>query len=372
MEKEISSILRKDKVMLERAIRKMVGLLLLVALLAGVLVTGGCAKKPTAEDIVAKMQEVMDSTDDAHAVVEVTAAVQGESVRVTVEMWGKRPNKVRVEVLETDRAELGGAVTVTDGQTAWFYSPMEGQVVVGDVSEMPDTTPEEIIQDMDGFIQRVLDASDVELLGEEEVAGVETYKLSLTPKEDEEQQLPVTGTATLWVDQSEWIVLKAHLDAPNIGEGTVEVRSFELNSGLEDEVFTFEVPEGTEIVHAEDTRPQHVTLDEAIAQADFDLLMPDYLPGGATLVDVMKVQGAFVLLYDREGATFTLAQSLEELPSEFPVAGEMVTVRGVEANLIADQVGGASLLAWQEKGVNFTIAGHIGKDEAIEVAESLK
>ena len=353
-----------------KALRKVGWLLSLAVLLASVLVTGGCAKKLTVEEIVAKMQEVMTGTNDAHAVVEMAADVQGESLQMVVEVWEKQLNKARAKVLETNRGELDGALVATDGQTVWFHSPAENQVLVGDVSDMP-ADAQAIIQGLEDLIQRVLEVSDVELLGEEEIAGAETYKLRLTPKEDEEQSWPVVGTATLWVDQEQWIVLKAHFTAPNIGEGTMQVRSFELNPGLDDEIFTFKVPEGVEVIDAKDSKPQHMRLDEAEAEADFDLLTPDYVPHGATLVDVFKVKGAFVLLYDLDGANFTVAQSQGELPSEPLSAGETVTVRSVEATLFTGEVTGGSFLVWQENGVNFAVAGRIGGDEAIRIAESL-
>jgi len=353
--------------MSEKTFRKAGWLLSLTILFTSLLVMGGCAEKLTAEDIVAKMQEVVSSTNDAHAVVEVTVNVQGESLQMVVEVWGKLPNKVRAEVLETNRDEFVGAVTVTDGQAAWFYSPAENKAVVTDVSDL-SADVQTIIQDMEGVIQQVLDNGEVELLGEEEIAGAKTYKLSL---EEQEKRLPLEGTATLWVDKKQWIVLKAHFIAPNVGEGTMQVRSFELNPGLDDEIFTFEVPEGAEVVNAGDEKEQHMTLDEAEAQASFDLLTPDYLPDGATLVDVIKVKGAFVLLYDLEGANLTVAQSQGELAEGLPGIGKAVTVRGAQATLVTNEAIGASFVAWQENGINFAIAGRIGGEESIKIAESL-
>jgi outer membrane lipoprotein-sorting protein len=358
--------------MSRKTLGKLGVLLFLALLLAGTLAIDGCARKPTAADIVAKVQEVMTSTHDVHAVIELAANVQGESVQAVIEAWGKQPNKAHIKVMETDRDEFDGLVGVTDGQTAWFYTPSENQVIVADISELTDPTPQAIISDLESFIQSVLDASDVELIGEEEIAGAKTYKLILTPKEDEEQPLPITGTATLWVDKEQWIVLKAHLVAPNIGEGTMLVRSFELNPGLDDETFTFEVPEGVTVINAEDEQAQHMTLDEAEAQAGFDLLTPDYLPDGATLVDVLEAKGAFVLLYHLEGASFTVVQSQDELPSEMPTAGELVTVRGVQATLFSDETLGASFLTWHENGVHFAVTGRIDGDEAIKIAASLR
>jgi outer membrane lipoprotein-sorting protein len=343
----------------------------LVGVLLLTLTVYGCARKLTAEEIVARMRETMTSTNDAHGVVEVTAQVQGLSVQAVVEMWEKRPSKVRAKLLEAKPRRFAGTVIVTDGQTTWLYSPAKNQVDIVNTSDI-SAEMQTIIQGMDGLIRRVLDASDIELLGKEEVAGTKTYKLSLTPKEDEEQSLPVTGTATLWVDQKQWIVLKAHFVAPNLGEGTIHVRSLELNPGLADEVFAFEVPEGAQVVSAEDEKTKHMTLDEAEAQAGFDLLTPTYVPDGATLVDVMKVRDAFVLLYDLDGATFSVAQSQEELPEGLQGTGEAVTVRSAQATLVTDKVVRASLLTWQENAINFAVAGRIAADEAIKIAESLK
>ncbi len=356
--------------MLDKTLKRVGWLLLLVSLLALALAASGCARM-TAEDIVAKMQEVVENTDDAHAVVEATVDVQGQSLEAVVEVWEKQPAQARVEVLETGQAELDGMVAVTDGQTFWLYSPAEDQVATGDVGDMPDAA-QIIAGGMEAPIQWVLDNSNVELLGEEKIADTKTYKLSLTPKEDAASPWPIVGTATLWVDKKQWIVLKAHFVAPNIGEGTVQVRSFELNPGLDDGLFTFQVPEGAEVIDTQDAEEQHLTLDEAEAQASFDLLTPTYLPNGAVLVDVLKAQEAFVLVYDLDGASFTVAQSQVSLPSEPIGAPETATVRGLPATLIADPVTGGSFLIWQENGVNFAIAGRIDQEEALKIAESLQ
>ena len=54
--------------------RWVVGLSILVMLSVFI---GGCQSRPTAEEIVAKMQEVEASIDDAHAVVEFDAQAEG-------------------------------------------------------------------------------------------------------------------------------------------------------------------------------------------------------------------------------------------------------------------------------------------------------
>ena len=93
-------------------------LLLMVAL-----ALAGCGRQMTAEEIVAKMQETVDSTQDAHAIVVAEVNAQGIELSVTAEVWEQTPNKVRAEVLEASEASLVGTTLVNDGANGWFYEP---------------------------------------------------------------------------------------------------------------------------------------------------------------------------------------------------------------------------------------------------------
>jgi outer membrane lipoprotein-sorting protein len=331
-----------------------------------------CQGKPTAEEIVAKLKEVEASTEDAHAVLELSIEGQGMDEELAVEVWEKKPNKFRAEVLETSDPELSGAVSVADGHQVWMYQPSQNEVLAGEVGPGEPSSPREMIQFVDEVIQRVLDTSDVKLVGEEEVASRATYKLELTPKDDEEAFLPV-GKATLWVDQERWIVLQAHFNGEILGEGWMRVRSFEFNTGLGDDLFRFEIPEGAQVTNIEDKRPTPITLDEARAQADFPLLLPSYLPEGVTLVDVLAVDEAFILHYDHSTTSFTIIQGSINDRMSLPSGSQKteVSVRGQTATLISDE-GAGSLLTWTENGVTITIAGHVSQDELLKVAESLQ
>jgi outer membrane lipoprotein-sorting protein len=342
----------------------------------------GCQSGPTAEEVVAKMKEVEAGIEDAHAVLEVSVQARGGDQDVVAELWEKTPNKFRAEVLEASDPELVGTVSVTDGDQAWMYNPHENQAIVGDLSELEmegELNASQMIQMMERMIQQVSDTSEVELLGEEEIAGVATYKLKFIPKEDAEQTvLPVGSVATLWVEQERWIVLQAHLIGDMFGEGWLYVRSFEFNIGVPDEQFQFEIPEGAEVTQIEDMRPTSITLDEAREQADFDLLVPTYVPEGATLIDVLSVSGAFVLYYDHAEVSFSVMQGASSGVRETSAdrshpRGQTaeVTVRGQAGTLITDDEGN-SFLTWEEEGVTITIAGHIGQDQIVQVAESLQ
>ena len=349
--------------------RWFIGLSVLVAIS---LLLGGCQKQPTAQEIVAKLEEVEASTEDAHAILEVSATGQGMDEDLVVEVWEKRPNKFRAEVLEANDPELAGAISVTDGQQFWAYQPSQNEVMVGEVGPDEPSSFREALQHMEDMIRQVLDATDVKLAGEEDVAGVATYKLELTPREDDEEILPAGSQVTLWVDQERWIVLQAYFSGGIVGEGRMRVRSFELNTGIADDRFQFEIPEGAKVTKAEDKRPKPLTLDEARAQADFTLLVPTYLPEGVALIDVLTVDGAFILHYDHSTTSFTVIQGLSEGVREAPPGQKTeVTVRGQTANLITDGLGN-NFLTWTENEVAITVAGRISQDEILKVAESLQ
>jgi outer membrane lipoprotein-sorting protein len=319
------------------------------------------------------LKEVEASTEDAHAVLEISVEGQGMDEDLVIEVWEKKPDKFRAEVLETSDPEFEEAISVTDGGQVWMYQPSQNEVLVGKIGADEPSSPRDMIQFVDEMIQRVLDTSEVKLVGEETVADLATYKLELTPKEGDETILPAGGKVTLWVDRDRWIVLQAHFSGEVLGEGWMRVRAFELNTGIADDRFHFEIPEGANVISIEDMRPKSLTLDEARAQADFALLVPSYLPEGVTLIEVFTVEGAFIMHYDHSTTSFAVVQGRSQEERQVPIGQETeIAVRGQTATLITDEARGNSFLTWVEDGVTITIAGHIGQDEILRVAESLQ
>ncbi len=334
----------------------------------------GCGKEITAEEIVAKMQETVESTQDAHAIVVADVNLQGIDLTVTAELWEQAPNKVRAEVLESSEPSMVGIMLVYDGENGWFYEPARNVVTVGAIEHLDTPLPEQVLVGLQEVIQQVLNATDVELIGEETIAGRETYKLEANPREDAaEQFLPGNGTATVWVDKEQWIVLRATYQASAFGQGGLEVQSFELNPGLSADLFTFTVPEGATVFDSEVEEPVSLTLEEAKAQAGFPLLVPGYVPAGATLIEVFRSGQSFVLRYNHSpDVAFTVFQGPDEAGP--PALGHLqnLSVRGTDATAITDDAGGNTFLYWTENDITVVVAGRISLEEALQVAESLE
>ncbi len=350
-------------------IMALVGLFLVASL-----ALAGCGTAITAEEIVAKMQEMLETTEDAHAVVRVSLNAQGIELGATAEVWEKAPDRIRAVVLTSTDGRFDGTVVVSDGEQGWVYEPQRNVVTVGSLENLEMPLPQEILTSLQNVIQAVLDVSDISLVGEESIAGREAYKLTVRSKEGADVQIfPGGGTATLWVDQGQWMVLRATYEAGAFGTGEMEIQSFELNTGLSDSLFDFEVPEGASTVEPSSEEPVALTLEEAGDLAPFPLLAPTYVPEGVTLVGVLQAGESYVLRYDHSpDVAFTVIQG-PELTGPPPLGeSQGISVRGQQATAITDEAGGNTFLYWTEAGVTITIAGRISLDEAIAVAEALR
>lgn len=372
-------------------------LVLLVAILA--LGVGGLALAafngdPTPEEVLTCAVETLDAAQDGHAVLLVEADTPDRSGWATLEVWGKKPPegdahpKFRAEVRETSEAEAQGAVAVSDGEQFWLYVPARNTVWTGaveemrDVEQMPAYEGELPFDSPQTFVDWLLQVSEVTLLGTEEIGGREAYTLQFVPRPEELPEVAATGgTGTAWVDQARWVPLQAAFDGGSIGQGQVTAELVELDMGLSDDLFTFQIPDGVEVLLIEDRLPQHLSLDEA--EADFDpstgsghrLLTPSYVPEGATLVDVMKMGDAIVLRYESAQGPFAVGQGTDGRAVEPPPAsGEPVSLRGTTGTLFTNEneEGTKVFLAWTEDGRTFTVSGAISGEEALRVAESLQ
>jgi outer membrane lipoprotein-sorting protein len=349
----------------------------LAMLVVFALLVAGCQQRPTADEIVARVREVEANTVDAHAILEIQLEDPNQKIEMTVEVW-ESSNRFRAELLETSSDEASpGSLIVNDGQQVWIYDPGRQEAWVGpagaDQPASPLNNPREMVQYVDEAIQWVLARSEVTLAGQESIAGVPTWKLDFQLKDDPELGLPFAAASqgTLWVDQERWIVLQARLVVEGVAESAMRVRSFELNPGLSDALFTFEAPPGTTVQEIESKQPQYMTLQEA-QRENPRLLVPGDVPGGATLIDVFKVQGAFVLHYDHSDTTFTVVQGPTRAGQQPDGERSEVTVRGQPATLVADSERGTRFLTWTEDGVTYIIAGYIGQEEILRTAESLQ
>lgn len=377
---------------------------LTIALISTLLLAACTQSIPTAEEIVERMEAANAAMQDVHAVVALEFSSPDQSGSLRAEVWmqrtgetdadGKPVSMVRAEVLAADvageehAANLVGSLLVSDGSTFWLYNPAANTAVTGTADELKDVPAASgggvataMLQDI---VQQGLDAVNLEVLGEEEVAGKNTWKVLVTPKPETTAQLRLDSViqGMLWVDVDLALPLKATLDASDFGQGALEVELIEVNTGLSADLFSFTPPADAQIVQAADLiaqmqpRPSS-TVDEARTNVSFQLREPTYLPEGLVLVEVRTVGTSTVILnYAGGGASLSIVQSNEDVGNDRePPAGSNVSevsVNGVPATLIEGDGGQGSLLSWEEAGIRYVVAGTISGSEALLVAEGLE
>ena len=361
-------------------------------LLLVVLVSAFVIMQPSAKDILVQTLETAKTIENGHAVVTINVDNPEEKASATIEVWGRHgedsPGAFRLEVLETDKAEAVGGVIVSDGETVWAYSPAKNTVFTGTAEEakaaMEEKQPMQEKFSMDEFehpetaeeaVDKLLEYFDVSRAGTEQIANTSAYQLEFKPIPEQmpAEYTAVGGLLNLWVDQTRSVPLAGSYTGGTIGEVHVTALELEINQGVDEALFTFEIPDGAEVIRFVDMKPESLSLDEAADSVDFAFLTPDVFPDGATLVDVLNIKGMIVQQYTlTDGGSFSVAQGQVEDANKPSTEEQTVEVRGVAGSLFVSEENDKVLLTWSEGEVSFVIAGNLTAEQAIDIAESLK
>jgi outer membrane lipoprotein-sorting protein len=374
---------------------------------------------PDADELLARSIETLETIQDGHAVIEVTADIPADlleqmgndlpldSLNGTFEVWAKReagPNgepAIRLEVLAAAQPELVGLTAVSDGTQFWLYDPGRNVVVVGQAEDMmailahrmaehegewagdesrrdefdPETA--DIPETPEAAVAKFLEYFTAERTGSDSLAGSDAYRLRLVPIPEQmpEEVRLAGGFVNVWLRTSDQLPVGVEYAEGSAGYGKIVATVAEINTGLDDAVFTFAIPEGAEIVQATELLAAMEAMNEASQGAEIEALSPTAVPDGAVAQEPTQVAGAVVQRFTLpEGNSFFIAQG-KGFPIDAPedaTSTEAVTVRGVEGTLFTNDEGTRSLLTWQEGETTFLIGGDVSAEQALVIAESLQ
>jgi len=129
---------------------------------------------------------------------------------------------------------------VSDGRTLWFYRPGQKQVVIQDISAAFTNQTPLLFLFGAGNLAEEFDWDEKDL--EENSDG--TYTLAMRPKEE----TPDLIALTLEVRAVDFSIGATVLEDAFGNVTRLEFSEEKENQGLPDEIFTFVVPEGTEVI----------------------------------------------------------------------------------------------------------------------------
>ena len=381
----------------------LVGIVILVA----IVLSGFVFLQPTAEDILTQTLESAKTITDGHAVVAIDFDSIEQDAQATIEVWAQQgvegPGSFRVEVLDANDEKAKGVIIISDGETLWAYSPLEDKVMVGTPDDarammeandsmagefshffegkegMPDEGELDHPENSEEAVQKLLEYFTAKKSGSEIISAATTNLLVLEPIPDQmpSEFMAVGGFIKLWIEQESNLPLALTYTGGSMGEFSATILEYEVNSGIDQGLFAFEVPTGAEIVAFTDLEPQQLTLEEAQGSAEFDFLIPAQIPDGATLVDLLEVQGTLIQRYTLpDGASFTITQGRADDKSDdlYPPSnnGQSVELRETTGRIFEDNDSGKILLTWTDEGLFYTIAGGLTLEQALMIAESLE
>ncbi len=201
-------------------------------MLAALIFFSSVLRAQNAQEMLENVKHKYDSIKDAEFKFsqQIRFAISKKEQTVTGTLAIKKGNKYRVET--------GKNTIVTDGATVWSYSTASNQVLIDKFKENERSlTPEKILS---GAPKDYTPS----LAGTEKLGKVQTQILKLVPKSEDS----MVGTMRLWVDEATWMIKKAEIVDDNGKVTLYTVNEARINTGMPDSRFTFQVPNGVEVI----------------------------------------------------------------------------------------------------------------------------
>ncbi len=185
-----------------------------------------------ARDVLEKIKKKYDTIQDARLKF---------SQRVTFERTNLEQSSKGTLFLKNGnryRLELGEQTIVTNGTIVWSYSQATNQVII-DKFKMDERllTPEKVLT---GAPEDFIPSS----LGKERIGDMDVIALKLVPRDDRS----FLSLLKLWVDGSSWLIRRAEVVDANGKTTEYEIEDVKMNIGLDDDLFTYEIPAGADVV----------------------------------------------------------------------------------------------------------------------------
>ena len=147
----------------------------------------------------------------------------------------EKPGKMRWDYAGPDPQLL-----VSDGSTLWFYRPDQKQVVIQDVSAAFTSQTPLLFLFGEGSLAEEFQWDEKDLAG----SGEGTYGLAMRPR----VETPDLVSLTLEVRADDFSISATVLEDAFGNVTRLEFSGEREDQGLPDEIFTFQIPEGTEVV----------------------------------------------------------------------------------------------------------------------------
>ncbi len=285
------------------------------------------------QDVVYAMEKAVSKLSNYHGVIEMrTKNAMGEEWLVRrVELWSEGDSYL---VKQDD-----GTLIINNGEKKWQISHKEKQVALLPI--LPDPTFSNF--DLRDEAKRAKQYPHT-VVGKEQIAGRQATKLEISP--------PGGMKYYLWVDSETNLPVQLQTAMQNALQTTYTFVSFEPNVEIQSQIFSYQVPEGYQIV--ENNPGQLVaTIEEAFVIAGFMPLLPEQAPDR-----ILAFQDRIILDYTDTTVMETLAKGDFKL-----AAGATLGSTGIGPLEIYNE-----WLRWRQNGIDIQVEGEQRKELASQIA----
>lgn len=193
------------------------------------------------EEIVANIRTGGESLESFYGVMEMTSSLEDFSEAQEFSVWFHRDGRYRMEsVMEN----VGTFINVFDGSTLWMYTGDNNSALKMDMDVEAALDDNNLTLDMFSFISEPDALFSFSYRGTAVISGRNTYVLDVEPKDMDDE---LAFTMTWWIDQETWFPVRYELMVEDVSFSAT-YSTFEINPTLPLDTFTFDPPEGAEIM----------------------------------------------------------------------------------------------------------------------------
>lgn len=195
------------------------------------------AQENDLNSVIDGIQNKYEEINSFHATFTQSSEVKALNKTQTAEgeVWFKKPGKMRWSFQTPNKDQI-----VSDGKTLWFYDEEEQQVIETPVAQVSETQSTTTLLSGLGNIKELFDASFAE---SKDMTSNGSYLVDLVPRGEEEY-----NKVTISVDKNDMMVNTIYLYDPFGNLTTVKLAGIKTNGDVSDTLFTFNTPDGVEVV----------------------------------------------------------------------------------------------------------------------------
>jgi outer membrane lipoprotein-sorting protein len=215
----------------------------------------------TGQEVLDRIGQAITNVNSIYAKAQFQLSTSNQPVLGIIEGWGERPDKMHIEIVQSENEDLQGVSISTDNIAGWIFSPYQNTFYFSkNYPGNPHLAKQPELHEIARYAKNVWEnetlGEDVEatLIGPEQINGHDTYKVEVLLKEgalDPEKISLENVKLTLWADKQSYLLwqikIEANFDETN-GQGTLTVLDMKPSDPIAPDTFAFEPPVGGAVV----------------------------------------------------------------------------------------------------------------------------